>query len=697
MFPINPYHRDLKPTFIFFAKGAEVAKNAESETAPGKTEVKPKSSQAEEERELVDNAIKGLEKLAQAKPEFEKATPKAEKTTPAHKMPIFGRLLEAGIPILSWPTYATEYREYVEFQNKTKTMFSEYLEAMNKQYFNLEWQKQRLTEREFDKYSTLTGRFKNGMKKYLDNQLAYIFEQEVARDPEWLKQELNSLSDQLNERYTRYANEDEFINLTELEKLENESKKYVDIMREVNSGKSAEEIAGKEEYKEIFSRDNWVEATKIMTLQIVRDAMNNGSEAAFIEEVQKMTGKKEITDFDDAANEFEDIMEKRAKTGVKVTIEAVKDFNKAVNGGRVDILRLDNIRPESMHELVRYERKLLMGGITAPEEKENKDNYAVVEFMRAKREKREDILNDPARQNDLFKAIQNINKYYKKIYNKEYKKSLPKQLSSRDDPGNPKEHDKIARLLAMITLAEEAEWIIGNLDKSPAYKEKRLAEALADTEPDTVAPRDIIKKMKFRHVNKLHSTNYVSAASRGGFNGRDLAIGAGKVLIALTVFANLMQARKQKKLFTPDVIKNPILFGSVFAWLGIKKVEDGALGRKPEHSKLKSLAKKVGRRNLIKFINRKEEFAAMEHISENNSAKAIQRLLDNARKNARKKNLDKPELTKEMLASVISDDKILKQLPDKGNGRMRYMFYKKFMASRPNVRIDLRPNCESWA
>ncbi|MBN2096647.1 hypothetical protein JW752_04625 [Candidatus Peregrinibacteria bacterium] len=660
-----------------------------------------------EERERLAEAVKNLHELydADQRLQAERVSARAEKTTWVHKIPIAGKFLAADIPILSYPTYSAEYRKFLNFREETVNRFDEFLEALGNQYFNVEWQKDHLTEKQFDRYEKLAGKkwhttgFQDGMEVYLAVQLDALFESEDARDPAKLKTGLERLRDNLSKRYEKYANKDGLIDLAELERVEEESKKTLDIIRIINEGKSDEEIYARAEFKEILNRDNWTTATALLTDQFIDSAFNNGTEAAFIAKISELTGKK-FDDFHDAADELEDFMEKKAETGVKETIKVIRELNSAVNGERAKILALEHVKPDSIHGMVRKERDLLLNGLTVPG---GEDEGAVVDFIRADRERRSMILKNPDQKNTLFRAIQNIKTHHEKKYDKEYKKSLPRKVSELTDSKNPDKphHDnQAARLMAIITLGKEAEWIIGQMDQSQEFKDKNLKTGLENVAPDKTPPKI---DMKFRDVNKLYSTRYVSHLSRGGFNGRDLALNAGKIMAGLTLFANLMQARKQKKLSA--FFTNPVIYGSAAAIWGIGKIQEnpeamhyfseseGGKERIATHLSLNSLARRVNRRPLKRFIGNADEWNAMSKIMENpkRGIKQLERLRDKARKT----NSKEPVLTKKDLQDLIGDDAVWSQLPDTGNDRMRFLFYEKFLTSPRNIR-ELKNNCEKW-
>jgi len=588
-------------------------------------------------------------------------------------------------------------------ENDVQKEFNNFLEALKNQYFNLEWQKGHLTEEQLDRYEALSGirwgttGFQDHMEIYLVSQLDSIFGSKEAANAGWLKAKLENLKTHLEDCYKKLAGEDGLIDLPGMEDMEEDGKKYMKIMDLINKAETDEEIYSKLEFKEILNPDNWKTATKLLTQQFIKDVTKNGTEAAFIAKVSEMTGKK-ITDFSDAAGELEDFIEKKAEAGVKETIKAVKDLNQTVNGERAEILALNHVDPP-IRDMVRKERDLLLDWKFEPE---NDDDHIIIEFMSTDREGRSNMLKNPDKSRALFLAIRNVKKYYKAKYSKEYERSLPKKASELSSKN--KNHLRAARLLTVITLSEEAEWVIKQMDQTKEFKDKNLTTDLEDTPPDEIPPKI---DMKFRDVNKLYSTRYVSRLSRGGFNGRDLALNTGKILAGFTLFANLMQARKQKKLSA--FFTNPMIYASAATIWGIGKIQEnqeaisylfkdeGGKERIATHFSLNSLARKVRRRPLKRFMGNADEWNAMEKVMDK-YGRRINEKLEPLRQKARKRALkdkNKPVFTKNDLRDVIGDDSVWSQLPDTGNDRMRYLFYEKFLTSPRNIR-ELQKNCKKW-
>ncbi len=651
------------------------------------------------EGELLRGHVERMETVRTKKPAIEKVSPKAKKTTWVHRIPIAGKFLKADIPVLSYPTYTEQYREHIDFKNETLERFREFNQALNKQYFNDEWQKEHLSEPDFEKYKDLADEFKSGMETYVENHLEYFMDN--VRKADWLKEELEGLRDRLVSRYRKYANKDGFIDLPELTDMRKRSERYMNLVRLINSGKNIEAIAKQAEYQEFFRRDMFKKSMEIAADQLTEDMVKNGSEAALVKKVQELTGKGPMS-YREALSEFKDILDEKTDAGVKEAVQALKDFNEAINGERAEILELADISPPSIHGEVRTQRELIVNRFIVPDAEENPDDHIIAEFMSTDRDSRDMILK--GRREELFRAIQNIKTHYRKKYDKDYKRSVPREVSrlttNKKNPDKPTRHQRIARLLAMLTLAREAEWVVKNLDKNEAYKNEKLADGLKKTVPEGVPPKI---DMGFRDVNKLHSTRYVSRLSRGGFNGRDLALNGGKILAGITLMANLMQARKQKKLGA--FFTNPYIYASAGAIWGIHKYQqnpeiknylfetEGGQERIATHLSLSGLAKKTGYRRLKGFIGSADEWNAMKKIME--QPKAGVKQLEQLRKKARKRDPDRPALTKDDLREAIGDDAVWRKLPKKGNDRMRFLFYEKFLQTPRNIR-QLRGYCKTW-
>jgi len=695
--------------------------------------------------QIVHNDSDSAKSKTQVDTTINKPTKPAEKKP---RVPIIGPILKGvDVPILSLALDSSEYREYSAFRRETADKFEGLVEALNKKYFNLDWQKKYLSADRLDKYKKLSKEFSKNMEKYADMQVEFIFKN--THDKKSLTKRLQRLRDIIVNNYKENSNNQGLIDLPKLEALEKDSKNVNYIMRLVNSGASPDAIATQFESSQFFNKELWVAAVKNITAQLIIDVKANGSEARMIAIVKRLTGSKKEMDFDTAKEKFKDIMEKRAKVGVRQTIALLGAFNKITNAERAEMLEFNGAKP-SLRPFIHREREYLLQRKAIPK---GIDDRLVVDFMSANIAGRRKMLANDTYRIALFQAIRNIQQHYPAEYRKRAK-SLPRKIKDNDYYiSKPAAHDRAARVFALLTLAREAEWVIKNLDKTKDYKGAKLVKQFEDTPYEKNIPAP---DLKFRDPNKLHKIGYITAASRAGFNGKDLGLAALKGFIGLTIILNLMNARKAEDGWLSgmgQVMTNPFVMGSAGLWYGIDKYkenpeaisyffqDEGGQRRIRTFAGLTTLSKKEGNVEVLDFINNENEFRAMRHIMKMpaSGARKVSKMLKEADKQYAKqakargkakakanKNISakdqviglvgqglefatdplksrtagKRELTKEILAKHFPnefDQYILSQLPtDKRSNTMRYLFYKKFLTNpKLNVR-ELQSNCMKW-
>ncbi len=601
----------------------------------------------------------------------------------------------------------------LESQRQTEKSFENYVAAMGQEYFESKQHNQMLRPAGQKEYKELTGRFQYGMRTYVDVQLQHIFEN--THDRTALKKKITELKESVKNAYTANdKNQDGALDLYELRELHKSTSEFLDLAKLISSAKSSEELYKQLEKLNYFNRQNLKNATKIITEQFIADATRNGTEAQFIKAVQKLTKSKKKMDFDDAANIYRSHMAKLSNTEVKEVIKAARQMNEGVNKGRIELLKLEHVNPPSIRVLVRRQRDLILQREIEPKQI---DDRLVAEFMSANLVGRMKLLNDKVRRNALFQAIQNIKRHYPKIYKDKFKDGIPKKISDLTTrstrPDLPTTHDRIARMLAILTLAKEAEWTVKNLSQSEGLKSLNLAKALENTKADKIPPRI---NNRYRWRGTLYRTGYVSRAVRGGFNARDMAIGALKLWAGATLFLNFMNARKHSSGSwiegLKNVIPNPYFLGGAATIYGLHKYQqnpeykrylsqdEGGQETISTHAALTSLTgkkftktEKVGRGRVAKFLSGPGEFDAMRAIMKNrNSGSKVRNLLEKIREKARKEKNNYPSLTRDDLKKLgIADDK----LPQPGNNRVRFLFYEKFMTQTRRAN-DLIENCKSW-
>jgi len=662
--------------------------------------------------QLLMHDVRSRVEAVLATPGLKNVPPPAEKGNRwPYKIPIAGPVFKsADIPIISRVIDSKQYRDYKEFQYQTTLKFKGFIKALNKQYFESALEANKLNDYGKGQYEKLAQTFKNGVEEHMLRQLESIYAS--SPDAETLKKNLEALSDGLALSYALYdTNQDGVLDLRELTKLNNDTRQYIDLLRLINSTEDEGELGKKLEALSFFNRDIWKNAASKTVEQLIEEVPRNGSEAQFINAVKKLTSSAKNMSFGEAANEFRSVMKKRAETGVKETIKTFREFNKDVNGARVEILNMDDINPPSIRGLVYIQRGLIISGRLEPP---NIDDKIVAEFMGPDLARRTRLLNDPVRRKDLFLAIQNIKEHYPKIYSSKYMRAVPKKASdivtNEAHPDKPTNHDLIARHLAMLSLAKEAEWVVNNLDKSNDFKGKKLSKELDDTEAEKTPPKI---NRKFRSVDTLYKVGYVSEAERGGFNGRDITLGALKVWAGMTLVINYMTATKKLGFLkgAEAMVTNPYFLGGAAAIYGIDKYQKnpavknylfhdaGGQERIATHLSLSSITRAVGRPHVLAFITDGGEFNAMKSMFKdpNEGVSKVNKLITNAEKRRVKEKKKEAVLTKKDLEDNLKDHpEIWSQLPNTGNDRTRFLFYKTFLTTNKRNIRELQANCEKW-
>ena len=581
-------------------------------------------------------------------------------------------------------TYTKEYLKYNKASENTQDEFKEYTQALCEKY---------MTNHAFE--SDLGQIFIQGITAEIEAKIDFQFKESKAS-----AENLKAIKSNLEKRFKGYANLDKrggMIDLYDLEillEMQAGEARKTDLMKMVNEAGSDKDInIQKMEALIMEDPEAWNKSVTVTAETMIEDVIRNGNEQALIDKVQKYPAGKTIDNFEDAQTFFLNLMSLRAMGGVKEAMQTLKDFNKVLNGERINFL--DEV-PKSLQQMVVWEREMLLNGRTIPEDDYGK---AIVEFMSTDRKTREERLSSDGTRETLFMAIKIAQNDYVKHFKKTYR-SLPRKTEqltsiSGDDPSKTTSHDRAARIQAIITLANEAEWIINNFSKTEKYKNEEitLTDELKNTEIVRRGSKDYyIPDVNFRDVKKLYKTGYVSVASRGGFNGRDLALNGVKVLASLTVVFNAMNAIRNKS----GLFNNPFMYAGLAAAYGIDKYQ-----KNPEVSRifkaneaeregiitrvhLNSLNNKAP--SLKSFVNTSSEWEAMKHLK----SRQIKKIL----KKARKRYAPSPTITKEDLKDIMPTGVWL-NLPDKGNERDRFLFYEKFLTANQNI-LMLKKNCEYW-
>lgn len=445
----------------------------------------------------------------------------------------------------------------------------------------------------------------------------------------------------------------------------------------------------------------WIKAVTMTGEAMIENAIESGNEQGFVNAITTLAKKPAGSfDFDEASNLFLNQLTLRASTGAKNAIDFLEHSNRELNRGNPI---LERIEPRAFSTLVFSERNMLLERTTIPKSEYDK---AVVEFMSTNREGRDEMLEDPKKRRVLFEAIKVIKEDYE-IALEEYG-DVPERITSNFGHPNKKltQYDKMARLRALIMIAKETEWIVKNLSKAPEYQKayqkkaegesKSMEEELKKT---TVKRRTeegglYVPNLDFENIHTVYKTGYVSIAARNGFNGKDLALSTAKGIAGFTVAINIMNAIKNKG----GLLSNPYIFSGAAIFYGIKKYQEnpevgdyfsatpGKRANLETNMRLRSLAKKTGRRRLKNFIAKESEWKAMEDLD----ADEIKTLIGESTE----RYAPHPVITKADLKPFIAKEAWV-HLPEEGFERERFMFYTKFLAGNKNIHI-LKEECQKW-
>lgn len=674
------------------------------------------------ELKMVTEASQNAAKAKAASPEIGQVSPRVEKEvlggTWPYRIPIVGPILKnVDIPVLGYPMTNRGYLEHKEFSNTADKLFvKEFIPAMGKQYLNLEWQKAHLTEKDFDQYEDLSEEFQDGMEAYIGYQLEWVLKN--SPDADALKANLEGLRDATVERYENFAKKDGMIDLVDLKKLRNEASQCLDMARLLNSGKSEEEIAKDLDALNFIDRERWAKTTDAWTETFVETVKRNGSEQAFIDTSKKVSGKTDEMSFGQAEDIFKDAIEKAANAGVLETLKVAQRFNKEANSRQAEILSFESA-PESIRPMVMIERSKLLNRITISK---NIDDEAVVGFIGKSREGRDSILGNPIQRQALFQAVRNIQARKEDRAWADKIRRLPKttqQLTMGNKPEEPTAHDEIARHLALISMAEEAEWVIGNLDQNPNHENEGLKVAFEATGAEKASPK---VDYQFRDVNKLHSRRYVSEASRAGFNAKNIGLFALQAWGLSTAVVNaipyLKMLKEGKVAEAATVLKNPYFLLGAGSVIGVKEYNRNpemakylfenaggqerilthrALNAMTDNTLFNKVAQsRVSRTEMSAFITDGDEFEVMESLFKEEPKEGVAKL--RAVLNSARKRKGPSVITKEDLKGVV-EERFQSQLSESRTGqreRTRFLFYEKFL-SNPKVNIrELKENCQKW-
>lgn len=435
---------------------------------------------------------------------------------------------------------------------------------------------------------------------------------------------------------------------------------------------------------------------------LMESAYQNGNEVAFmtsVNELREEEGEEPLDSFRKAKRYFRNAIERRAEAGVTETMSVIDRFNNSINAKQLGFY--EAVKPKSLQGMVHTERQRLLSRVTIPE---SESDRLVVEFMSTDRDGRESILKH--RGEELFKAIKNIQKHYSAKYKAD---AIPDKAgdlrTNRRNLESPTAHDRAARLQAMIMLANESENIISNFSTTEAFEGEDLIERLKATEADK---ETISLALQFVDTRKSHAVPYASALSRGGFNGRDLAVKGVKVIAAFTVLANVANSIKDADgtdIFekaadaVANIVTNPaVLAGSAVAaathayemYPQIKNYPFASeYGRKGIVTSIKvdRMFDKYGKENVKALFASPSEWEAMDRLNPNQ--------IKNMLEKSRERTPERPVVTNNDLSGLISDKEVMSGLPEgRKHNHIRYKFYQSFLSGqdKPNIN-ELREIC----
>jgi hypothetical protein len=620
----------------------------------------------------------------------------------------------------------------------TKKSISAHVDALNDKYLNYEWSAKNLrgiNEREpwnkyfkgilifypfieknkaIKKYEELAGEFQKNMKAKVLTEFNYLKQQKDVT-PEMLKTFRNGIESE----YKKFANLDNrsgMIDLRDLLWLEHYSSGNPDILEKLTTDKD-ESAFRLMEATQLMNAESWENGMDDMKKALMRDVEFGGAEGQFINAANAYRGEEAeaFKTFKEAENYFETTLAVYVKSDVRKTLEFIKHFNGYINKNRVEFI--STIDPPSIQGMVYRERKRLLKGRYADLGEYDK---ILVKFVASNREGRERMINDENKCPKLFKAIQNVQVRYTERYEDEYQEGIPEEigeLRTRDkDRDKPTHHDEAARLLAFISLSNEAEGIIQNFSGNEKYK--GLHEDLKGVEAD----EHVKLALKFKDLRKPKFMPYRSSIFRGGFNGRDLGVKIFKVAGAVTVIANIANSIRQGFELAEGAegeeadffdkmaksiefsIMNPAVAAGAAVAVGGQLLENhpqyysylkaDELGRYKisTTASLERLSNKVGEKRLRAFVSNKAEWQAMQKLDKDQ----IQELMTKAEERANEFDPPRvPGIVAADLEEAIADKTITTQLT-KGNGDLRYIFFSKYLTSEDVNVAQLNEACKGW-
>ncbi len=601
-----------------------------------------------------------------------------------------------------------------------KALLDGYIPALNEKYLNLDWQEKILKKNEFIQYKTLAESFKDNARENAKGRLEAVFKRfEETKNAETLKSDLETIQNDITATYKALANPEGFINLDQLKATAKKASECVNFARNLRDTVNKEEMLKIMDARDFFARKESITASKEMGERISRKAERDGAETNFIKAVQLHT-QKSVANFEDArivfSQELENETQKSFRKGFGLAEKVGQDTFSGLDGlnGLEEAKGMESQSPEFKAIVDRERTNFIIGRFQL----ENVDDIRLQAFMRLNtRDEREAALANPTESAALFQSIANIKAREQGPEGDEWRGQLPKKtdiIRVTNNINRPTAHELVARHMAVVGLAKEADYMIKNLATTEAMKKMGVEgryKAVVDSPNPNPPPTDY----KFKDTFRRSKARYVSEVERAGFNRRDIGFALLQTWGVITFLLNAKNAWsgwKDIPKMLEKMAKNPFIYISGTAVLGphaAKKDPEslsyltqskGGQERITQHWKLNSISEHVGYTSLKNYIENGKEAAAMENLIKNDKGNTNDRerpKLKIALENAEKRP-GKPVLEKEDLVGVIDENAIkkLQDTPDKSQQRIRYLFYKKFLTD-PKVNLEqLKKNCRNW-
>ena len=557
-----------------------------------------------------------------------------------------------------------------------------------------------------------------GMVRWVKSELEYLGERKGSSAEDYQR-----LQRAVVGRYKMFASLDKnsaIISGRDIEKLDQVRFKSPDSMvLRMNDANRSPGTLRRMELTYLMQPDVWEEASEGYSDMVIAQTINYGKEKEFVDMINrelKRRGKppveagtrapryakrgkgRESTRFDAAALEFKKMMKERSERGPRATLAFAERFSQSAMG---EIVSFRNDVEDDLKIQTHKQLSYMMMGELTPDWESDK---ALVSFMRAGRDQRNEILANDASRQALFRGIKLATTLYKERFEKLYK---PREKGRKRSYNieKPTADDRLAQLRALVILGEQAQVVVENYSKLAEHK----GNGFMDEIDEAKVPEDI-KSVKlgrrFRRPGRK-TVRTRSALELGRFTTGGLALKGAKIIGALAVVSNLAQSFSEAegddtldKLFNTVEIaagNHGLLAGAAVATgAHLAEMNTGVLRYHKMSEKerwglginlrLQFLDNRLGAKTVKKFKTNDAEYQALDHS--NMSMSTIKDLQEAATERA-KENRGKPVITPEDIRAVLPEGSpIYANLgSDYKSNRMRYLFYKNFFAGKikPNV------------